>query len=340
MTRPGFPGRWTENVPLMKIALQDLKPNPYRDLSRYPIHREKVESLKASIRSTGFWDNVLARKTEDGGEFEIAYGHHRLEALKELVREEVIPSDFEVDVPIRKLDDATMIRIMANENMEEYKVTGDIIDETVRVAREFIQKETKTPTSEISASDISQFLGGSWNEDRVQTALNRLGLFDRGTIRREQLKGLSHTAARSIAREVGKVEKTMLRDEMDKLEEDDEEVTEQERKRVRAQVQKAANHVAQVLSEHLRNGGSTTEIREKSIEAQAETLPEDASGEDLRLSTIDAASKAVNAKEFQRKTEMLMRYRAHMSDEARDGLKEKLRELSGWCKLMMEQLAD
>ena len=322
----------------MKIALNNLLPNPYRDMSRYPLHREKIESLKASIRSTGFWDNVLVRQAPDNGHFELAYGHHRLEALKELVREEIVSSDYELDVPVRKLDDATMIRIMANENVEEYKVSSEIIDETVRVTREYIQHQTKTPLSDISAADISQFLGGSWNEDRVSSALQRLGLFDRGTIRREQLKGLTHSAARSIAREVGRVEKTMLRGEMERLEEDGEDLTEQERKRARSQVQKVANHVAQVLADHVRNGGGGGEFKEKSILAQADMIPEDAKDEERCLSTIDAAVKAVSAKEFQRKVEMLLKYQEYMSAESRDDLKAKLRDLSTWCKLQLDKI--
>src|SRR5438105_4217958 len=119
-----------------KIKVNQLRPNPYRDAAHYPIHREKVETLKASIRTTGFWDNLLVRKA--GAHFEVAYGHHRLEALKELVRESVLDEDYELELPVRNLDDAAMVRIMASENIEEYRVTSDIIDETVRVTREFI----------------------------------------------------------------------------------------------------------------------------------------------------------------------------------------------------------
>jgi hypothetical protein len=321
----------------MKISLSQLKANPYRDMARYPIHREKVEALKASIRALGFWDNVVARKTEDGAHFELAYGHHRLQALLELVNEKVLESDFELDLPVRKLDDAAMLRVMANENMETYRVTADVIDETVRVAREYIHRETKTPLAEITASDISQFLGGSWNESRAAVSLQRLGLFDRGTLRREQLKGLSHSAARSVQSEVGKVEKTLMRNKMARLDED-EEVTEQDRKTIRAQVQKVATHVAQALSDHLRGGGKAVEVREKSLDAQVEMLPEDGSEEERKLSTIDAATQAVNARDFQRKIEMLLRYREHMSADAKHDLAVKLKDVSIWCKEKLAEL--
>jgi hypothetical protein len=321
----------------MKISLKDLRPNPYRDSSNYPIHREKIEALKASIRSTGFWDNILVRKAPEGEHYEIAYGHHRLVALQELSSENVIEENFEFEAPVRQLDEATMVRIMANENANEYRLTSDIVDETIRVAREFIQRDTKTPLSEITASDISQFLGGSWNEDKVAVSLQRLGLFDRGTLQRDMLKGLSHTAARSIQREVAKVEKLNFNDKIAELG-DEEEPTNQERKRVRSQVQRVANHVAKKLTDHVRNGGTMSDMREKSIDAQVELIPEDAKGDDAKLSTIDAAAASVSPRDFQRKVELLMRYSEHMSRDAKQDLLAKLKELSSWCKTKVHEL--
>lgn len=321
----------------MKLTLQQLRPNPFRDLARYPIHREKVEALKASIRSTGFWDNVVVRKVKDEDAYEVAYGHHRIEALKELQREDLLEAGFSMELPIRKLDDAMMIRIMANENVAEFSVSSDIIDETIRVTREYMSTSTKTPLNDLTASDISQFLGGSWHEDKVQISLQRLSLFDRGTIKRDQLKGLSHTAAKAIQREVAKVEKTMMRDEFDKLENDGES-SEQERKGARARVQKVANHVAQNLADHVRNGGGLGEIKIKSLDAQAEMISPDAPPDEQKLSSIDAAARSLNSKEYQRKVELLMQYRSFMGEDAQKELREKLLELADWCAQMAEQL--
>ncbi len=320
-----------------KIKLKQLTPNPYRDMAHYPIHREKVEMLKASIRTTGFWDNLLVRK--NGSHYEVAYGHHRLEALKELVKESLIDEDYELELPVRNLDDAAMIRIMASENFEEYRVTSDIIDETVRVTREYIQRETKTPVNEIGAADISQFLGGGWNEDKVASSLQRLVLFDRGTLQREQVSGMSHTAAKGIQREVAKVERAVVRGAMEDSDDPDD-VTEDERKRIRHQAQKVAKHVAGVLSEHVRSGGSIGKMKEKSLDAQAEMVPEDAPDDERKLSTIDAAARAVNARDFQRKIEMLMKYKEYMSPGAKHELAGTLREVTGWCKQMLEALAE
>ena len=118
----------------MKIAVKDLRSNPYRDMDNYPIDREKVEALKQSIEETSFWDNLLCRKTN--GKYQIGYGHHRLIAIRELKIKFV-------DIPVRKIDDATMIKIMANENFQEWSTSPAIINETVGVAKKFLESEIK-----------------------------------------------------------------------------------------------------------------------------------------------------------------------------------------------------
>lgn len=110
----------------MKFALQDILPNPFRRIGEYPIHPEKVRVLRESLRTTGFWDNLVARRNGDGT-VEIAYGHHRLEAL----RQEYGP-DHEIPLTIRPLDDDMMLKIMARENQEEWGTSAWVLMETVR----------------------------------------------------------------------------------------------------------------------------------------------------------------------------------------------------------------
>lgn len=176
----------------MKILVRDLRPNPFRHIEKYPILRDKVDSLKNSINETEFWDNVLARESpEKQGVYEIAYGHHRLTALRELGIKEV-------DIPVRKLDDATMIRIMANENMDDWRTMPAVINETVIVAKKFIDAEmAKVETWEMACADkniittlvgdakgfvklrdqgagrevILKFLGGNWKQWMIQESL-------------------------------------------------------------------------------------------------------------------------------------------------------------------------
>lgn len=186
----------------MKIKIKDLRPNPYRDMDNYPIDEEKVESLINSINQTGFWDNILARKKE--GEIQIAYGHHRLVALRKVMK----PTD-EVDIPIRSLDDATMLKIMANENMDEWKTNPTVIDETVKITKQFLEKHPEEikklshhgRTTLTGSRMIAAFLG--WKEFKVQYSLERLGLIDEGIIEPEAVKILpTERAARDFVKAV------------------------------------------------------------------------------------------------------------------------------------------
>jgi len=170
----------------MKVQIKDLYPNPYRDMDNYPINREKVETLKASIKQTGFWDNIVARNMD--GKIQIAYGHHRLTALRE-----ALPWDTEVDIPIKDLPDSVMIQIMANENMEEYRTGPAIIDETVRVAKKYLEEhpeESPLPLRGAVAGReiVASFL--NWPESRVGYSLERLNLEKSGMVNRQAINKL------------------------------------------------------------------------------------------------------------------------------------------------------
>lgn len=63
------------------IALELIRPNPFRDFELHPIDDAQVEKLRASIsRSGGLWPGVLARPF--GDEYQLAFGHHRIEAAR------------------------------------------------------------------------------------------------------------------------------------------------------------------------------------------------------------------------------------------------------------------
>lgn len=168
----------------MKVKIKDLKPNPYRSIDTYPVDEPKVLTLMDSIKQTGFWDNILARQYN--GEIQIAYGHHRLEAL----RRSMDPED-EVDIPVKDLDDSTMLKIMANENMGDWATTPTVIDQTVKVTKEFllshpeialkygqVHKYSSTDENIIGAIIIAKFLG--WKQQTISDSLTRLKMIDNG----------------------------------------------------------------------------------------------------------------------------------------------------------------
>jgi hypothetical protein len=182
----------------MKVKIKDLEPNPYRDMNNYPMDEAKVKSLIESIRQTGFWDNILSRK--NGKKYQIAYGHLRLAAIREVFK----PTD-EVDIPVKELDDATMIRIMANENMEAWTALPRVIDETVRVTKQFLEEHPEEKRlcphgrtdQPVGKQIIAEFL--NWNESRVSFSLERLKMINDDTIDKEVIDSFpTERAARNF----------------------------------------------------------------------------------------------------------------------------------------------
>ena len=176
----------------MKINLSQLEANPFRKISKYPIDREKVKQLKTSIEETTFWDNILARPhPTKKGILQMAYGHHRWIALKELKVKTV-------DIPVRSLDDAAMIRIMASENLDTWRASPAVVNETVLTTKEFLDAELKKCDSwdrvnksiktmfksnseyqncrknGVGQTTILKFLGKSWKQSEIQFALEIL----------------------------------------------------------------------------------------------------------------------------------------------------------------------
>jgi len=189
----------------MLLQINSIKPNPFRNLDKYPINREKVENLKISIINTGFWDNLLLRYHND--EYQLAYGHHRLIALQEL--------DFnEIDCVVRPLNDSDMIRIMANENMEQWGTNPVVIFETVLAARNYLNEELSkyddwndvpqglmdsldlsaksafqnAKTKGVGQTTILKFLGSNWKQHVIQSALLAINAVEKGDIDKESIE--------------------------------------------------------------------------------------------------------------------------------------------------------
>jgi len=189
----------------MKIAVAKLQANPFRKMTQYPIDRAKIKALKTSINETSFWDNILARPKN--GKFQIAYGHHRWIAIKELGLKQV-------DIPVRDLSDAMMVKIMAEENLG-WTTTPAVINETVLTTKEFLDGELgKAESLEcldksikalflgkkgdfkhckkngVGRTIIRKFLGKNWKEWMIVEALKILDSEKKGLIDREAIESV------------------------------------------------------------------------------------------------------------------------------------------------------
>ncbi len=179
----------------MKVVVKSILPNPYRNIKHYPFDKEKVDSLKKSIQEKTFWDNILIRQKD--GKLELAYGHHRLEALRQLGVKEI-------NVPVRtekELSDALMVQIMAEEN-HDWSQSPAMMNQTVEGVKKFLDGELKKSEHLNGADDIIsslfdnegnlqqakqkgvgretilKFLGGNWSGYKIQEALDTLGYND------------------------------------------------------------------------------------------------------------------------------------------------------------------
>jgi len=210
----------------MKVKLSNVHPNPHRRIGEYPIREEKITFLMESITSTTFWDNIVAREhPRNSGKVEIAYGHHRLEALRRLYE-----PDREIELIIREIDDAMMLQMMARENMEEYQTSVSVEHETVRAVIEAYdagiidlgEVPRDTPTHQIrhapsfvqgdvtpdreprpyTAKMVAAFLG--WHDKRAQFALGALELIEQGYLRADVFAGLGYDHSRAVITEARK----------------------------------------------------------------------------------------------------------------------------------------
>jgi ParB/Sulfiredoxin domain len=219
-----------ETLHMASFSIKDIKPNPFRHMDRYPIRREKVTALRESLRSTGFWDNVVARSSN--GKAEIAYGHHRLVALKE----EYGPNH-KVDLIIRPLSDDIMIQMMARENMEEWGTSASVEHETVRAVVEAYADgrvhlpavPDKTPQSQIryapsfipgidvlrarvehpyTVQTLAEFIG--WlkpsgdPQEKVYSALTGLQFIEERLLKESDFEGLTTKQAEAVIAEARK----------------------------------------------------------------------------------------------------------------------------------------
>jgi len=111
---------------IQRVALGDLEANPYRHIEQYRIDPEKIDALIASYRESGFWDGSIQVRPHPGkdGKYQLAFGHHRVAAAKQ-------ERLGEIGVVVADRDNATMLRMMASENAEEFKHSPLVTQETI-----------------------------------------------------------------------------------------------------------------------------------------------------------------------------------------------------------------
>lgn len=184
------------------VKLSEIMDNPHRNPESYVYDEAKIAALMESIGDTSFWENLLARKTKDGI-IQLAYGHHRLQALKKLVTEGMVEYEtIKLNIrPDTQLTNERMLKIFAQENKDDWGENPQNLCMTVlqlqahleglvRASKDkdqFLKKIgdvgalrvddrsfTRMKNNGVGASIIAQFLGDTWSRQTIQDALQVL----------------------------------------------------------------------------------------------------------------------------------------------------------------------
>lgn len=197
---------------LSEVNMAVVKANPYRRVAAYPIIKEKVEALKESIETTGWWENIVGRRV--GKTIEVAYGHHRLEALKQLGY-----TDF--SMLIHEMDEDCMAQMMVRENDDVYSPNADTDREALDTIVQGVAKgalhlpdsarqdgrgggqsglsfTVSGDTVKTSVRALAAYTG--WSQRRVQGAVAQLQAIQENLLDASDFKGMNVGQAERTAR--------------------------------------------------------------------------------------------------------------------------------------------
>lgn len=226
-------------IEVKEVELKRLHPNPFRDgqggspaatwatvAEHYPYNVKKLEEIKASYQKLGAWVGVHARHRSDG-EYELAFGHHRVEAARQLGMK-TFP------ILLGQYSDDQMLNMMAHENSEDYAhdfVLGvmNAVEAVVKAygagkvqlerpgsegsgvrerrdAPSFVVVGSASGLHPYTPTTVGRYLGwtmaGKEGETRaahrVLTALAALELIETGVLKRSDLVGMGSTAAATV----------------------------------------------------------------------------------------------------------------------------------------------
>ena len=130
----------------MMINLDSIDSNPNRDFGLDPIDPEKVSQLAESIgakddkTALGFWGGIVVRPSGNG-RYQLAFGHHRLDALK-------MAGWTKADINKVDYDEDQMVKAMIKENLTQRGAEGGAATESVAAVIRHLGYKLLTQTDE------------------------------------------------------------------------------------------------------------------------------------------------------------------------------------------------
>jgi hypothetical protein len=210
---------------IVRVHIDNIKPNPCRDLKLFPIREQQVDGLVESIEQTGLWTSITARfegavtqelhdaaitKCEmvDGTlinptdqDVELWFAHHRVAAARKC--------GFEwIDISMRPAGKELMLKSMANENKGDWRGGSYVLLETVRQVKAMLMEDAnscetfkdyqekglgffndssafKKGKKQIGFKNIHKFLGETWQKAEIGAAANVLEDIENGLYEQE-----------------------------------------------------------------------------------------------------------------------------------------------------------
>ena len=152
----------------MKVKLRDLKPNPHRNFAYNPLNPDRVKEHEKSIKEHGMWQVLRIRKVERANrqEFQLVFGHHRVEALKNLHGD-----DYEIEVEIVDYDDSKMLLALSAENDPAWNHSIIEIDEMVAGAKSELEKMKEDHSGKFREFALSLFSETSEDKKRHRVSI-------------------------------------------------------------------------------------------------------------------------------------------------------------------------
>jgi len=189
------------NTQIVNVPISNIQSNPFRNLDSYPFVEHKLSTLQRSISDMGLWEGVIAREYK--GNYQIAFGHHRVEAAKR-------SGIGSISLIVKNLSDKEMMQMMGRENLEDYNADFLCMLETYEAAEKFLEKSMSNDGlcsaehKSIQPIEIAKLLG--WTRfspheilSNTASACNAASkLIKGGYNTREEFKDLSIKAVREI----------------------------------------------------------------------------------------------------------------------------------------------
>ena len=170
----------------MKVKLKDLKPNPFKKwINNGKLNREAVDRCKESIAHGTLPNRFTARKTDR--DYELVYGHHRLQAFRETKGKEL-----QVNIDVVTYTDEQMLIDMIRENITQKHTDFQDTEDSILLTRKWLECGVSTinqfdktlskrgrPLVSKSYSDIAKFLSKKGKAIEAITVRNHLDIYDK-----------------------------------------------------------------------------------------------------------------------------------------------------------------